>query len=247
MKFVSTVIVLSAVCIPFAAKADETYTIRQKYKVGDVDKFKTHMVIEGIIAVEVDIMNEETVKSVKEDGTVTIESKVISSKVVMNGAEMKLPGQDAGTVSTSSYDKDGKMVKRDGGGGGGRGAAGIMGLARPSYLPEKSMKAREEFKIDVSNKDGEAIQSTKGTVTVVGLEKAVKEINADAVKVKIVTDSVISSPMGDTKPHTEGFVYVDPVSGKMLLFKANLSGIQVPNLGEAKVAITRTLIKPDVK
>jgi len=123
-----------------------------------------------------------------------------------------------------------------------------MGLAKPNYLPEKAMKAGEEYPFNFTQKEGDASQTAKGTIKVIGLEKDIKDLKGGSgVKATIVADAVMSGPMGDMKPHTEGTIYVDPVTGKMLLFKANVTGMEIPNLGEAKVAIIRTLVKAEPK
>ncbi|MEP6754639.1 MAG: hypothetical protein ABJA67_03985 [Chthonomonadales bacterium] len=229
------------------ARADDGFMLKQKYKEGDVDKYKMTMSIEGAVSIEVTIVTQETVKKVAMDGTVTVENKVVSSALSVGGNEQPLPGQAAGTITTITYDKAGKVIKREGGGGG-RGAAGMMGLAKPNYLPEKALKAGEEYPFEFTEKQGDATQTAKGVIKVVGLEKDSKDLKgASGIKATIKADAVMTGPMGEMKPHTEGTIFVDPDTGKMLLFKANVTGMEIPNLGEAKVAIVRTLVKADPK
>ena len=244
--FVLSAVAIALIGVNNVAQADETFVLKQKYKKGDVDRCKTVMAIEGTITVDVNIVVQETILEAKDDGTVVIETKVISSKLLVMGNEQDLPGQAPGSISVVTYDKSGKAIKKDGGSTS-RGPTGMAGLARPGFLPNTPLKVGEVYKFDISQKLDEQSQSSKGSITVVGLEKASGDLKTDSIKAKIVADVVMSGPMGDMNPHTDGFIYVHPESGKMLSFKATITGMQIPNLGDAKINITRTLMKPESK
>jgi hypothetical protein len=238
---------LSATSVP--AVADDSYMLKRVYKSGDIDKYKTVINVDGqggAIKVDITIVTTETVKDVKPDGTVTLETVINSGTLSFGGNEMPLPGVNTAPVLTT-FDKNGKPVEKPGAPKRDKSAAMMMSATRPSFAPDKAMKIGDEWKFDNSKTaDAKTDPIARGTVTVMGLEKAGADVAVDTVKVKIVTDTTVP---GDTpvKAHMDGNALIEPGTGKTLMATGTVTGLSLPQLGEANMKFTRVRVKPEDK
>jgi hypothetical protein len=233
-----------------AASGQEGHSLKRTFKAGDSDRYRTTINVDaqgGAVKLDIVVVTSEVVKEVKADGTTTVETKLESGTINFGGMEVPLPDNaGVGKTMTTVYDKAGKIIKEEGQTR--RGISGLVAMTQPTFFPDHPVKAGEEVKFDTgAGKDPKPAATSKGVITVVGLEKKSDDVSVDTVKVKVVADTTMKSPEGDMTAHLDGTALVEPGSGKSLLSTGTITGMKLPQIGEANMKYRVTRMKADDK
>jgi hypothetical protein len=228
--------------------ADDTYLLKRVYRAGEVEKFKTTLNIESgmeagaqQVKLLVTILGSDTVKEVKSDGSVVLETKLEKSTLTVGGNERELPG--SGQTLTTVLDKDGVIVPDKNAAPGERGPAQMLAFTRAHPFPDKSLKVGDEHKFERETKDdGKVVSSVKGTMTLVGFERQSVDVPADSVKVKVVVDATVPAQEGTQKIHIDGHYWVESGTGRVVAQTGKVTGFKLPTLGDATLEFKRVRV-----
>lgn len=112
MKLVHSIAFLTAVFALSGFRADDTFTLRQKYKKDDVQIYVANLNISADdTEVEMEMKTSYKVLGVEEDGAYELEETLLSGKFKFNGMEQPM---DKGEPKASKYDKEGTKIKKEG-------------------------------------------------------------------------------------------------------------------------------------
>src|SRR5262249_22988456 len=127
-----------------AASVDDEYLLQRTVKVGESDKYKTNLKIQGNgpngpLNFEVNMISTDRISELKPNGeyveTITIESGTIN----VNGSERPSPA--AGQSITITYDKMGRMISNSAPTSGrGSMVAQLMPIPRMGFLSDRPIK-----------------------------------------------------------------------------------------------------------
>jgi hypothetical protein len=225
------------VLVSASALAEDSYTLKRVYKVGEVDRYKMSFVIEGMLKAEVNLVIKETTKALK-DGVATVETTIESGKISFNGQEQPFP--QAGQTSSVNIDtKTGKVVSTEGNTGGP--LSRLSGLTKNLGIPDRPVKIGEEIKFDSPSGDGK--EKVTGTLKVASLESKSADVPTETVK--LVASVNLPTEQGE-KLHVDATAFVEPGTGKQLKLEGDVTG-KLPMLGDAKIKILRVRMAADNK
>jgi hypothetical protein len=220
---------------------DKPVTLSRTYKKGDVVRIRIETAIDGDgSGVSLKLTSKATVKDVKDNGQVVIESQDEAGKLTLNGSDMDIP---AGPVTTLTYDKAGKLIdfKSEEGGVITPETLRQLEIMRTPILPDKQVKAGDSWQ---SEFDNPAVKGKKFTVktTFVGAEKT---DGADLWKVRQE-----GSPEIDAAGAKMGFdatYWLDPASGQIVKADVKIKDQPTTMYGPHSMSTKVTRIKEDAK
>ena len=112
MKFVHSLALLTAFLTLSGFHAEDTFTLRQKYKKDDVQVYLANLsIIADDSVVEMEMKTSYKVLAADDDGAFELEETLLSGTFKFNGEEHAM---DKGEPKTNKYDKDGSKIKKDG-------------------------------------------------------------------------------------------------------------------------------------
>lgn len=226
-----------AVAALSAAGAQETYNLRRVYRAGDQDRFRMTTVIQGEgVDVKTALVIVEKVKDVKPDGTAIVVTTIESGTMEVNGQVSPFPGN--GQSVTTTVDRNGKVVKREGLAG----ALDDVLASGSAALPDRQVRIGERIKVETPI--GAGRDAAKGIVTidVVGKEKPGADLPVETIKVTTATTKPVATPEGAEPVSITGAAYIEPGTGKVLKMVGTVKGTLPPPLGKATVTFTRVRI-----
>ena len=243
---IATLIML-AMCAGCAwAQVDDEYLLQRSVKVGETDKYKTNLKIQGTgpmgpLSFEVTIISNDKVTEVKPNGEFALTITIESGTMVINGSDRPFPG--AGQSITVTYDKMGHTIGNSAPTTG-RGSmiAQLLPIPRMGYLTDKPIKVGQSARYETEFGDGKK-NKLSGLINLQSVEKAGTEIPLDTVKVKSSADILMPGPMGDQKTHIESIGQIDPKNGKVYKSEGTVTGGPLAPLGnDAKLTFKLTRI-----
>jgi hypothetical protein len=245
---------ISTLAIGSAAVVKEnSFSLKRVYREGDVDKYRTVILMEsdnptGTMTLEFTVLTTESVKEVRPDGGAVVETKVDTASLMVkdriNTATSEL---NDNTAILTTYDSTGKETKRAVTSDTGQSGPALMmvGLARAAIIPNRSMKAGEEWKYEIPAPDAKSARRS-GTVSVVGLEKRTDTPPSESLKLKCTTVITTPGANGEETVNLVSTIALDPANGKPLEIEATGSGKLGP-LNAKKITIKQARVKPGVK
>ncbi|MBM3495578.1 MAG: hypothetical protein FJX72_14840, partial [Armatimonadetes bacterium] len=203
------------------ALGQESVTLRRVFTAGETERYTTTIRFEQN-SMEAVLVTTEVTREVKEDGTALVATTVDSIVLRARGSEIPFPG-GSGQVMLTTYDKTGKMVKQETVGGGGN-VGQLLNVARPSVFVEKSLKVGETIKDQVTI-GADKSRKADVTVTLLAIDKKDANTPVDCARVKIVTETAVTSPGGAGANRSEVIVRVGKADGKLVGAEGKMEGI----------------------
>lgn len=228
-KFRALGLMLVVVAASAFALQDE-FLLTRKYKEGDKDTYKLAVTATMAIgAADINMLMNQTVKKVYENGDADIETQIAEMRMSFGGNEMPMPNQDMPAMS-QKFDKFGRPVgqPQTSGGGAGAGMMNQMSFMKfAGFTGDKPMKVGTEVKVDAKDeKDG---SHTTGTVILEKIEEGVAFINANlAVKNKQTGDTPMKIVMKSQVIVESG--KLSKVDGDITNLPANEQGMTVDSV-----------------
>jgi hypothetical protein len=112
MKLVHSIALVTAFFALSGFRADDTYTLRQKYKKDEVQIYVANLNITAEDSVvEMEMKTSYKVLGVEEDGAYELEETLLSGTFKFNGEEHAM---EKGEPKANKYDKVGTKIKKDG-------------------------------------------------------------------------------------------------------------------------------------
>lgn len=231
-----SVAVTLAVAVLQAAGAQETYNLRRVYRTGDQDRYRMTTAIQGEgIDVKTTLVIVEKVKDVKPDGTAIVMTTIESGTMEVNGQVTPFPGN--GQTVTTTVDRNGRVVKREGLAG----ALDDILASGSAALPDRQVRIGERIKVETPLGAGKDVAKGIVTIDVVGKEKPGADLPVETIKVTTATTKPAATP--EAEPITiTGAAYIEPGTGKVLKMVGTVKGTLPPPLGKATVTFTRVRI-----
>lgn len=193
-----------------SARAQEVYTLQPGYKAGDAATYRTVVNIEAegtAPGSQIAIVTKEQIKSVNDDGTITVTTTFATVEANINGTKATPPV--AGQSFTTILDRSGRMVKQEGIGAGlVAGLEQLIEVSRMSVTPDAPLKVGQDWKYDLSI-GADKKQKVAGTLTILGIEKKGAELPSDMLKVRNVADLAGFGPNHNQNVHLELIQYLD--------------------------------------
>ncbi|HET6385796.1 MAG TPA: hypothetical protein VFJ58_20585 [Armatimonadota bacterium] len=221
--------------------ADNTpVTLSRTFKKGDVVRINVETTTVGPNGADAQIKltSSSTVKDVKDNGDVVIETQDQPGKLTINGNDMDIPG---GQLTTLTFDTTGKLVdfKSDPGGILAPETSRQLEIMRMPILPDKAVVAGDSWQ---STFDNPAVKGNKFTVrtTFVGMDKV---DGANLWKL-----SQAGAPQTDANGAKMGFdatYWLDPASGQLVKSEIKITDEPTTRFGTHSLTTKTTLIKPE--
>src|ERR1041384_3387512 len=146
-----------ALLVSSTAFAEDSFNLKRVYKTGESDKYRTTVTIDAkdpksgnAVKIVLAIATTDETKEIKFDGTTILAMKVDSATVNVNGTDTPVPINGASFSTT--LDKTGKVASQDLGAGPAAQIGQLLTLTRLSVMPDRALKAGEEYKLEMVNK-----------------------------------------------------------------------------------------------
>jgi hypothetical protein len=223
-------------------RADEKpVTLARTFKKGDVSRIKIETAIDGDgSGVMLKLTSKTTVKDVKDNGQVVIETQDEAGVLTLNGSDMDIP---AGPVTTLTFDKTGKLIdfKSEEGGVITPETLRQLEIMRMPILADKEVKASDSWQ---SEFDNPAVKGKKFTVksTFIGTDKV---DGADLWKVR--QEGAPEIDAADAKMGFDATYWLDPATGQIVKAEVKIKDQPTTMYGPHSMVTKVTRIKPDAK
>ncbi len=220
-----------------AALGQESFNLKRTYKAGDADRYRMNAVIDGeAMKVSTALIVSEKVKEIKPDGSAVLVLTIEAGTIEVNGQTMPFP--QSGQSVTSTVDKSGKLIKREGRLGG---MEDILSSSAAG-MPDRPLKAGDVIKTEVPLTEGKDAKKATVTLTIVGKEKGAGDLPVDTVKVTTAMTRPIATAEGETMLTVAGTAYMEPGTGKALKMEGTVKGTLPAPIGKATVTFKRVRI-----
>ena len=190
--------------------------------------------------VQVKLSTKSTVKAVKDNGQIVIETQDEAGKITLNGSDMDIPG---GGITTLTIDKAGKLVDFK---------AAVGGILTPEILrlletmrmpilSDKEVKTGDSWK---SEFDNAAVKGKKFTVTTTfgGVDKVE---GADMWKLK--QEGAPDTDASGAKMGFDATYWLDTTSGQIVKADIKIKGQPTIMYGTHSMTTKATRAKPEPK
>jgi hypothetical protein len=197
---------LSVLLVATAAYAADGIILKYSYKKGDISKTRTKGSLEfGGQEISVNILQQEKVVDVTEDGTVTLEQTVLSMMVNMGGQEQDMSGGGTPVVSIMNANGSVKEIRGENVEAGAYRLQNLLGFVPPTEAVKVGSKWT---RTEAANKDTGAV-AFKGDYEVLAEEKIGKW---ETFKIKYkITETEGSDPAS-----MDGTVWLSKVDASMV-------------------------------
>lgn len=266
-------IALSAFALPGKwARADDTYTLSRVYHAGDKNRYHVDIVVEGTyqpegllakpmkVRQEIDAVIEQDTKEVRPDGTIILESRIISGVEKSDQGTVKLDTINKPVVT--GWGSDGKIIQPT---GDPDAAAQIVQL---ETLPGIGLKLPHPMKVGDQAPFELACgftndQKITGNIQLIGLVDKIGDYKGKAVELKLTGNGMVVAHTGDVykpdpnhpdqmlptmvKNEDQSFkldttTYVDPVTGKTISVTGKLTSSKFTNITDVTITYSRQLL-----
>jgi hypothetical protein len=273
LLFISLIAVCSFVPPFKTARADDnTYSLKRIYHAGDKDRYHVNIVVQGTyqpegllakpmkVQEELDAVVEEDTKEVRPDGTIILESRIISGVTKSDQGTVKL--DTIGKPVVTGWGADGKIIQPTGD------PSAAAQIVQMDTLPGIDLKLPHPMKIGDQAPFQLACgftndQKITGTIQMVALVDKVGDYKGKAVELKLTGNGMVAAHVGDVyKPDPnhpnqmiptlvknedqsfklETTTYVDPVTGKTISISGKLTSPKFTNISDVTITYTRQLL-----
>ncbi|MES1147138.1 MAG: hypothetical protein ABUL49_00120 [bacterium] len=222
------VLLLSALSIVALARADDTYALRSKVKVGDVVNSKYTANLDfGMAKVKVTAGTKATIAEVKGDGSFVVSGQQRGLKVYQD--DKLVQEQEEGTVGKTTFAADGQALEFDAGALEGQPESLSVSMARlTSFIaPANPVKLNEEWVINYKADKDKDVLAGVAKFKIVAIEKL-----GDA-DVAVVESSF--KELGDDDPLTsDGKHWINIATGEDMKSVLNIKNLPTPMGVKAK-------------
>ena len=219
----TTLLLLAGLLIAAAPQAPVTFA--RTYKVGEVDKYKLDLDVQGIVHYQMQAEIVRTVKKTYDDGSADIETTVQDVHAKVNGEDQPSQGL-APQPATRKFDKSGAPI------GGDPNPNGLDFMRFAAILPAKPIGEGGKEPVSVVDPD-HPTSAIVGNITLDSVKDGKANLSADLT----VSDGSHQQPM-----KVKSKSIVDIASGKLDTIDGTLDtipGLESLQIKSAKFTITR--------
>jgi hypothetical protein len=220
---------------------DALVTLSRTFKKGDTVRMKIETRVDNNgTEIPLSLTSRATVKDVKDEGQVVVESQDEAGKLTINGSDMDIP---AGPIETLTYDKSGKLVDFKSAEGGVITPEILrqLEIMRMPILPDKKVKAGDSWQ---SEFDNPAVKGKKFTVktTFVGMGKV---DGADTWQMK--QEGAPETDGNGAKMGFDATYWLDPASGQIVKSDVKIKDQPTTMYGTHSLTTKATRVKSEPK
>lgn len=220
---------------------DKPVTLSRTFKKGDVSRIKIETAIDGDgSGVSLKLTSKATVKEVKDNGQIVIETQDEAGVLTLNGSDMDIP---AGPLTTLTFDKTGKLIdfKSEEGGVITPETLRQLEIMRMPILAGKEVKAGDNWQ---SEFDNPAVKGKKFTVktTFAGTDKV---DGADLWKLR--QEGAPETDASGAKMGFDATYWLDPATGQIVKAEVKIKDQPTTTYGPHSMSTKVARIKSDAK
>jgi len=232
---------LAALAVP--VRGQETHLLQRAPKKGDTERLRYLVVFEGTrpgdaapTKIEVDLEAVSTTEEASPQLGHTVKTRVAVSLLKLNGTPVQIP--ERSQEFTSVYDAAGRLKEQKFASEADRNLGSLVLLAQPRYTPDGPLKVGESVKYtSPAGPDGKS--ATRGTLTLVAVEKPTDEIPVETLRLRDVSETGDASGNGPSVRSAATYL-LDPKTGALYRAEGTVTGMQNLPIPGARVTFVVT-------